>query len=74
MTELLSKAIRAVEALAPAEQDKIAEAILSLAHVDELEDIDPEHLLDVEEGLAEIARGEFATDEEVRAAFRSFKG
>ncbi len=72
MTELLSKAIRAVEALDPAEQDKIAEAILRLAHADELEEIDPEHLREVEEGLAEIARGDLATHEEVEAAFRSF--
>jgi predicted transcriptional regulator len=72
MTELLSKAIRAVEALDAAEQDKIAEAILSLAHADEFEEIDPEHLREIQEGLAEISRGELATDEEVQAAFRSF--
>jgi predicted transcriptional regulator len=75
MTKLLDKALEAVRGLPPASQDEIARAMLSLARMDggEAEEIDPEHLPDVLEGLAEASRGEFATDEEVAAAFRSFK-
>lgn len=74
MTELLTQAIRAVEALGADEQDRIAEAMLSLAKVLDSDEIDPEHLDDVTEGLREAERGEFATEEEVEAAFRSFRG
>ena len=38
----------------------------------EPEEIDPAHLPDVLEGLAQANRGEFATDAEVEAAFRRF--
>lgn len=37
------------------------------------EEIDPDHLQDVLEALAEVERDQFATDEEVAAAFRSFE-
>jgi predicted transcriptional regulator len=38
----------------------------------EPEEIDPAHLSDVLEGLAQARRGEFAIDEEVEAALRRF--
>ena len=38
----------------------------------EPEEIDPAHLADVLEGLAQAKRREFATDCEVEAAFRRF--
>ena len=38
----------------------------------EPEEIDPDHLPDVLEGLPEAGRGEIATDEEVAPAFRCF--
>ncbi len=38
----------------------------------EPEEIDPAHLPDVLESLAQARRGEFATDAEVEAAFRRF--
>jgi hypothetical protein len=38
----------------------------------EPEEIDPAHLADVLEGLAQAKRREFATDAEVEAAFRRF--
>ena len=38
----------------------------------EAEDIDPAHLLDVPEGLAQARRREFATDADVAAAFARF--
>jgi predicted transcriptional regulator len=72
MTELLEKAIAAVRGLDAAEQDRIADAMLSLAALDEPEDIDPAHAPDVLQGLAEADRGEFASDEEVAAIFARF--
>jgi hypothetical protein len=36
------------------------------------EEIEPAHLPAVLEGLAQVKRREFATDEEVEAAFRRF--
>jgi hypothetical protein len=37
------------------------------------EQIDPAHLADVLEGLAQAKRREFATDAEIEAAFRRFE-
>ena len=37
-----------------------------------VEEIDREHLPFVLEGLAQVERGEFASDEDVEKAFRSF--
>jgi hypothetical protein len=73
MTKLLDKALEAVRQLPPHSQDEIARAMLSLAgDAGELEDIDPAHLPDVLESLAQARRREFATDDEVEAAFRRF--
>lgn len=73
MTKLLDKAFDAVRRLPPSNQDEIARAMLSLARADgEPEDIDPEHLSDVLEGLAQARRREFATESEVAAAFARF--
>ena len=38
----------------------------------EREAIDPAHLAAIREGLAQLSRGEFASDAEVEAAFRCF--
>jgi DNA-binding TFAR19-related protein (PDSD5 family) len=73
MTKLLEKALEAVRVLSPDEQDEIAQLMLQLAANDgEPEQIDPADLPHVLEGLAQMRRGEFATDEEVEAAFRRF--
>jgi len=74
MTKLLEKALEAVRRLSPESQDEIARTILHLtaADKDELEKIDPAHLPDVLEGLAQAKRRQFATDAEVEAAFRRF--
>jgi predicted transcriptional regulator len=54
-------------------QDDIARAILHLAGSEvEVEPLDPAHLAAVLEGLAQAKRREFATDDEVGAAFRRF--
>jgi hypothetical protein len=62
-----------VRLLLPKNQDDIARAMLALAGDEsEPENIDPAHLPDVLEGLAQAKRREFATDIEVEAAFRRF--
>ncbi|ACB79859.1 conserved hypothetical protein [Methylorubrum populi BJ001] len=73
MTKLLEQAVETVRRLPAADQDTIAEAMLSLAGLGSADDIDPEHLEDVLAGLAEIERGELASPEEIEAAFRSFE-
>lgn len=73
MTKLLEKALEAVRKLAPEGQDEIARAMLQFATNDsEPEEIDPAHLPAVLRGLAQAKHGEFASDEEVEAAFRRF--
>ena len=36
-------------------------------------ELSPEELADIEEGMAEVRRGEFATDDEVAAMFARFR-
>jgi hypothetical protein len=73
MTKLLEKALEAVRQLPSDSQDEIARAMLALAGDEgEPEEIDPTHLPDVLESLAQAKRREFATDAEVEAAFRRF--
>ena len=73
MTELLEQAIEAVRRLPADSQDEIARAILHLAGSEvEVEPLDPAHLAAVLEGLAQAERRDFATDDEVEAAFRRF--
>jgi hypothetical protein len=74
MTKLLDLALETVRRLPPGDQDEIARAMLCLAgHEDEsAEEIDPKHLPDVLECVAQARRGEFATEAEVEAAFRRF--
>ena len=73
MTKMLQKALEAVQSLPPENQDEIARAMLALVG-DELEPepVDPAHLSDVLESLAQARRREFASDAEVEAAFRRF--
>jgi hypothetical protein len=73
MTKLLEKAVETVRQLPPDSQDEIARAMLTLAGDEgEPEEIDPVHLSDVLESLAQAKRREFASDVEVEAAFRRF--
>jgi hypothetical protein len=73
MTKLLEKALEAVRKLPSASQDEIARTILRLAANDgEPEPVDPKHLQAVLEGLAQAKHRQFASDNEVEAAFRRF--
>jgi Ca2+-binding EF-hand superfamily protein len=74
MTKLLERALKVVQRLPSDSQDEIARAMLALAGSDgEPEAIDPAHLVDVLESLAQAKRRQFASDEEVHAAFRRFE-
>jgi predicted transcriptional regulator len=71
MTRLLERAVEAARRLSPEEQDDIARAIMQLAGVDESS---PVALTAAERDAiatskAAAARGEFATDEQVRAVW-----
>ena len=70
MTDLLHEALEALQRLPPERQDYIARAILALADDGEPEEIDPRDLSAVLDGVAQIARGEFASDDEVEGLFR----
>lgn len=73
MTKLLDKALELVRKLPADSQDQIARAMIDLAASDgEPEQIDPAHLSAVLQSLAQAKRREFATDEEIEAAFRRF--
>ena len=73
MTNLLKKAVEAVSRLPPDNPEKSARVMLMLAgEGSDPEEIDPAHMAEVIEGLAQARRGEFATDAEVAAAFRLF--
>ena len=73
MTKLLRKALEAVQKLPPDNQDEIARAMLTLAGDEgDIEAIDPAHLPDVLESLAQARRREFASDAELETAFRRF--
>lgn len=68
MTALLDRAIAVARQLPPEAQDEIARELLIFAG----EEVGPVELTAAEEGwlapsLAQAARGEFATDEEVEA-------
>jgi predicted transcriptional regulator len=72
MTDLLEKALTAVRRMSAAEQDTIAQAMLSLAHIAEPPDIEPEHVAAVTAGLDQADRGLFVEGEAagiVAAAF-----
>jgi predicted transcriptional regulator len=73
MTKLLNDALDALQRLPADRQDYIARAILALANEGEPEEIDPRDLPALLEGLEQIERGEFASDEEVHAIFRRLR-
>ena len=71
MTKLLLKGIKAVQALPPDRQDLAGELLLSLAEERQYE-LSPEQIEDLKLSIAEAERGEFATDEEVAAMWKTF--
>jgi predicted transcriptional regulator len=68
MTRLLEQAIETVATLPDDTQDELARILLQLAGVEQPPyELTPEEAADIDASLAEAERGEFATDEEVRA-------
>lgn len=72
MTDLLEKAVAAVRQMPAAEQDTIAQAMLSMAKIAEPLDIEPEHLAAVMAGMAQADRGEFVPGEPSEIVARAF--
>jgi hypothetical protein len=71
MTKLLDDAVEAARSLPPAAQDDIARVVLRLAGADEAPPValSPDERAALAASKAAAARGEFATDEQVRAAW-----
>jgi hypothetical protein len=71
MTKLLEQAVTAVRRLPPEMQDHVARAMLAFADEEtgEVYILTPEEEAALAATEAEAARGEFATDEEVRAVW-----
>lgn len=68
MTRLLEQAVAAVSALPDEQQDEFARVLLQLAGVEQPPyRLVSEERADVDASMAEAQRGEFATDEEIRA-------
>ena len=68
MTRLLEQAMETVSALPDDVQDDLARMLLQFAGVEQpAYPLTPEEAADISVSLAEAERGEFATDEEVRA-------
>jgi hypothetical protein len=71
MTKLLEQALEAVRVLSANEQDDIARVILQLAGKEDAAPVElsPDERKAVEKSKAAAARGEFASDEQVRAVW-----
>jgi hypothetical protein len=68
MTKLMERAIEAVQAMPPDTQDELARLLLRIAGDDEaVIELTPEEEASFAESFAQAARGEFATDEQIRA-------
>lgn len=72
MTKLLEHALEIVRRQWPDLQDAIAKAMLDMSEGDAGDVIEAEHRAAIAEGLAEIERGDYASDEDVRRAIASF--
>jgi hypothetical protein len=71
MTKLLEQALEAVRVLSANEQDDIARVMLQLAGSDDASPVNlsPDERDAIDRSKAAAARGEFATDEQVRAVW-----
>jgi hypothetical protein len=71
---ILDRAIAKVRALPEADQEALGAVILSLAEewTSIADDLDPETLALIREGLAQAQRGEFVPDEEIQALWKRY--
>ena len=74
MTELLTKVLKQVHDWSPERQDEAAELLMRLAaSAGNPYPIDPDLRATLDASKAAVRRGEFATEDEVEAAFRRFR-
>ncbi len=73
MTKLLEQAVETVRGLPPEVQDELARILLQLAGKDQpVIQLSAADEASLEESLAQADRGEFATDEQVRAIWAKY--
>ena len=73
MTELLEKAVRTARALSPDMQDEIARMVLAYAGHDDTEiALTEDEQAAIAASKVAAARGDFATDEAVRAVWATY--
>jgi predicted transcriptional regulator len=73
MTRLLEEAVATVARLPADRQDELARVLLQLAgHEQPPYILSPEEEADLDASIAEASRGEFATDEDVKAVWAKF--
>jgi predicted transcriptional regulator len=73
MTELLDFAINKLRDLPDASQDEAARILLwTIAAETEPNEFDPETLAAIYEGVGEVARGEFASEEDIQAIWKRY--
>ncbi|MBX5155922.1 MULTISPECIES: hypothetical protein [unclassified Rhizobium] len=72
MTDLLEQAVERVRALSPDMQDELARVLLHLADEQEPVPLASGERAAIADSKAAAARGEFASDEEVRAVWASY--
>jgi recombinational DNA repair protein RecR len=71
MTRLLEQAIEELRKLPEADQEQAAEFLFNfMGQRDEPEELDAETLAAIDEGLAQIERGEVVSEEEMAEFFR----
>jgi hypothetical protein len=74
MNKLLEEAVARVQTLPPEMQEQAARMLLTYAGEEEpICELTPEELADLEEAQAEMSRGEFASDAEVKAVFDKYR-
>ncbi|WP_019966349.1 hypothetical protein [Pannonibacter phragmitetus] len=72
MTKLLEQALDQVRRLPPEQQDELACVLLSLAGSEDdmaVYELDPEEIASLSISRSQAARGEFASDDHVRAVW-----
>ena len=68
MTKLLERAVDSIRTLPPEVQDELARLLLQVAGEEQpIIRLTSEERADIADADAEIARGEFATDEQIRS-------
>ena len=73
MTDLMDKALAAIGRWPASRQNEAAEMLLALDRLGASYTASPDELAAIDQALAQVQRGEFATDAEVEAALQRFR-